>query len=260
MKIEKIRDSLNSEIIGNNILFFDELESTNDTLFKLGEEAAEDGTVIISETQTKGRGRLKRSWYSPAGMNLYTSILFRPKISVSESPVFTFIASLALMDSFESTGILPAIKWPNDIIVDGKKIAGVLTEMKAGKGYLVDFIVVGIGANLNMRSHHYRDVEGVSDIATSAYEVLGYEVEREKFVRHLLESLEAHYAVFLDEGVHSIVANWTNRWGYINKYVKIDIEGRTAEGIVKKVDRTGYLYLETPDGDLEKIIAGDMVF
>lgn len=260
MKIDIIKENLKADIVGRDILFFDEVDSTNDLLFRLGEEAASDGTVVISEMQTKGRGRMNRSWFSPAGRNLYTSVLFRPDISVSESPVFTFIASLALMDSFESLGISPQIKWPNDIVYEGKKIAGVLTEMKPGKSFLVDFIVVGIGANLNMRYEDFKENEGVSGVATSAYEILGHEIEREKFAGSLLESLEQYYAVFLDEGVHSIVATWTNRWGCINRHIRIHTEGGTVEGVVKKVDRTGYLYLETPDGNLEKVIAGDTLF
>lgn len=259
MKINVIKERLNAEIVGKNLLYFKEVDSTNNVLFGLGEEAAEDGTVIIADMQTRGRGRLNRSWYSPEGKNLYASVLFRPDISISESPVFTFVASLALMDTFESFGIEAEIKWPNDIVYSGKKIAGVLTEMKPGRNFLVDFIVVGIGANLNMRYKDFEGVNGVSDIAVSACEILGTEVEREYFSGLLLESLEKYYMVFLDEGVHSIVARWTNRWGYINRYIKINNEGRIVEGVVKKVDRAGYLYVETPDGDLEKIIAGDSV-
>jgi len=260
MDLEKIKDLIKSDTVGNRILVYEELDSTNDLLFKMGEELTEDGTVVISDYQTMGRGRLNRSWFSPKGVNIYCSALFRPKIGVSESAVFTFIASLALMDSYESIGIKPKIKWPNDLVFDGRKLAGVLTEMKPGKNFLVDFIVVGMGANLNMRIEDIENKEDISAIATSACEILGRDVDRVLFVKDLLTYLDKYYNIFLEEGVHSIVAYWVNRWGNINRSVKINIDGRTIEGVVKKVDRFGYLYLETDRGDLVKVISGDIVF
>ena len=145
MEFEKIKKFMDPVIVGKSLHIYEELDSTNILLYKMGEELAEEGTVVISDHQTMGKGRLNRKWYSPKGVNLYCSVLFRPKISVSESAVFTFIASLALFDSYESVGVRPEIKWPNDLVYNSRKLAGVLTEMKPGRNYLVDFIVVGMG-------------------------------------------------------------------------------------------------------------------
>lgn len=256
---KKIKNSLDTEVLGDTLYVFRDIESTNTVLFGLGGEGTPDGTVVISDSQSGGRGRMNRSWFSPAGVNIYLSALLRPEISLSESAVFTFVASLALSDCMENAGISADIKWPNDLLVKGKKIAGVLTEMKPGRNNFAEFIIVGMGVNLNMPQEQFDTDGGPGEKATSVLAVSGSEVDRELFAAQLINYLEKYYIKFRAEGAYSIVATWVNRWGYMNERASIFMENRKIEGVVRKVDTSGYLYIETDDGELEKVISGDIV-
>ena len=234
-----------------------EVDSTNSELYRLGMSNASEGTVVISDYQTDGKGRLNRKWHSPKGVNLYMSVLFRPNISPKYSSIFTFIASLALYNCFQQYDINNQIKWPNDIIIGNKKVAGVLTELKL-KGQIVDFIIVGIGVNLNATVDHFRSYDDMVDKATSLFQVSRQKVDREIFISKLLFELEDQYFNFKYNGPDFIVASWVNEWGYLNKPIYVDINGEVINGIVKKIDKEGFLYLELPGGDLKKIVAGDI--
>lgn len=260
MQEDKIKSLVNTEIIGKNLYVYSEVDSTNDFLHRRAYENNEqDGTVVISDSQTKGRGRLGRNWFSPKGLNVYISTLFRPKILVQNSPVFTFLASLALSKTIDDYRVKSQIKWPNDILINNKKVAGVLTEMKSSNN-LVEFIVVGIGVNLNLSKKEIKErLKEVSDNTTSLFEALGKFVDREIFVADLLKNLDDIYLMFKGQGIDYIVARWACRWGHLNERIKLDVDGKIIEGIARKVDNCGYLYVEKSDGNLEKIIAGDMI-
>ena len=145
MEISEIKKHLAVETVGEKLFVYNEVGSTNDVLLGLiGEGKTSDGTVVVSDSQTAGRGRLGRKWLSPAGSNLYLSALFRPEVPPQESSVFTFLASCALVEAFSHYGISATIKWPNDILVGGRKISGVLTELGTSDG-AVDYLVIGIG-------------------------------------------------------------------------------------------------------------------
>ncbi len=258
--IRKLNGLLRAKSIGKVIHYQDELESTNTTLLELGEKGASEGTVVIADRQTGGRGRLERSWISPAGTNLYISILFKPEIVATDAPLFTLIASVALVEVIQRLGIENAnIKWPNDIVIQGKKVAGVLTEMRPRRE-MVDFIVVGIGVNINMtRDEINLEMGNVGRIATSIKENLGNDVERAKFAADLLLHLENWYQIFISKGRSAILTEWTNRWGDLNKRVSVTInENEQFEGSAVGVDEKGYLLVETDNGETKKVIAGDV--
>ena len=261
MEISEIRKHLATETVGEKLFVYDEVGSTNDVLLGLiGEGTATDGTVVVSDSQTAGRGRLGRRWVSPAGSNLYLSALFRPEISPQESSVFTFLASCALVDVFSGYGVDATIKWPNDILVGGRKISGVLTELGASDG-AVDYLVIGIGVNLNLPKEFIRrEMEDISRKTTSLSILLGEKVSRERFCAELINALDRFYGEFHRRGTQAVVDMWVERWGFLGKEISVDVSGEVISGFVERVDANGFLYLRTDEGDLRRVITGDTVF
>ena len=261
MEISRIRKHLQAKKVGGQLFVYDEVGSTNDVLRELiAEGSATDGTVVVSDSQTAGRGRLGRRWVSPAGRNLYLSALFRPEISPQESSVFTFLASCALVEVFSGYGVDAEIKWPNDILVGGKKISGVLTELGASGG-AVEYLVIGIGVNLNLPGEFIRrEMEDISEKTTSLSMLLGEEVGRERFCAELLNALDRFYGEFRRRGTRAIVDTWVGMWGFVGKEISVDVSGEVVSGVVERVDANGFLYLRTGEGGLRKVITGDAVF
>lgn len=261
MEISEIKKHLGTEIVGEKLFVYAEVGSTNDVLRELiGNGLASDGTVVVSDSQTAGRGRLGRKWVSPAGRNLYLSALFCPEISPQKSSVFTFLASCALVDVFSAYGVKATIKWPNDILVDGKKISGVLTELCTSNGS-VDYLVIGIGVNINLPEEFIRrKMEDISEKTTSLSLLLGEEVSRERFCADLINALDRFYGEFRRRGTREIVDMWVERWGFLGKEISVDVSGEVISGVVERVDATGFLYLRTGEGTLRKVITGDTVF
>ena len=261
MEISEIKKHLSAEMVGEKLFVYDKVGSTNDVLRELmGDGLAADGTIVVSDSQTAGRGRLGREWVSPAGRNLYLSALFCPEISPQKSSVFTFLASCALVEVFSSYGIDAAIKWPNDILVDGKKISGVLTELGTSDGS-VDYLVIGIGVNLNLPEEFIRrEMEDILEKTTSLSILLGEEVNRERFCAELVDALDRLYGEFRRRGTQAIVDMWIERWGFLGKEISVDVSGEVISGVVERVDGNGFLYLRTDKGDLRKVVTGDTVF
>lgn len=259
--IRNLNGLLRTESLGKVIHYQDEMESTNTTLLELGEKGASEGTVIIADRQTGGRGRLDRKWMSPSGSNLYISVLFRPEIVASDAPLFTLIASIALNKVIEKSGVLGAkIKWPNDIQIDGKKVAGVLTEMRPRRE-MADFIVVGIGVNINMTREFMNEELGeVAYIATSIKEHIGKDLNRSKFAADLLLELEELYKIFKNQGRAIILREWTTMWGDLNKRVRVIIDEQDSyEGTATGIDEKGYLIVKNDYNEIKKVIAGDVI-
>ena len=257
---EKVNEFIKTEIVGKDVIVFDTVSSTNTKLAELASQKHNEGTVLLSDSQTGGKGRMGREWFSPGGVNIYMSVLFEPEIQPSYSPVFTFIASLAIVETLKYFDFEPKIKWPNDVLINQKKVSGVLTEMKS-TGDKLDFIVVGIGLNINITKEIIETAlpDEVSKI-TSFYIENGNEFNREYVTSKLINSLDKYYLKFIREGIHSIVVEWTTEWGKLNEMISVDVSGDVVSGIVRKVDSYGYIYIEKQDGNLEKVIAGDTVF
>lgn len=258
--IRKLNGLLKTETLGKVIHYQDEMGSTNTTLLDLAEKGASEGTVVIADRQTHGRGRLGHSWISPSGKNLYISILLRPEIVAGDAPLMTLIASIALTEVNYKLGIEDTnIKWPNDIRIGGKKVAGVLTEMRPRRE-MADFIVVGIGVNINMsREDINSEMGSVATIATSIKEHCGKDVDRAKYTADLLLELEKWYKVFTNRGKAKILNEWTSKWGDKDKRVDVSINDEEQfEGTAVGIDEKGYLIVEMDDGEIKKVIAGDV--
>ncbi|QMU56029.1 MAG: biotin--[acetyl-CoA-carboxylase] ligase [Candidatus Mycalebacterium zealandia] len=254
---EKLKITSAVTSCGGEAHFFDRTVSTNSVLREMGRNGVRDGTTVIADTQTGGRGRKERRWVSPTGGNLFMSMLFRPDLSLAVCPATTFMASLALSDTFDGFGMKSEIKWPNDILADGGKIAGVLSEVEPA-GDLCDFIVIGIGVNINLSRENIDNLmKDFSDRATSMSEILGHDVDRGEFTSALIKNLFVQNTDLVSKGHNWTVARWAARWGKLNETVKINDDGTEIEGVARKVDAHGFLHLETQDGNLVKIVSGD---
>ena len=189
LKLNEVLDGLATQRIGTKLHYFAELDSTNIFARRLAEQGAPAGEIVIAERQTRGRGRLGRSWVSPPFVNLYCSVVLRPRLFPKHVPQITLMAAVALVETvafFVPSGA--AIKWPNDILVNGKKIAGILTEASWNSNR-IEFVVLGIGVNLNFPAA--RMPEAIRQRATSLLIATGKTVQRETFLRRLIQDLRA---------------------------------------------------------------------
>ncbi|QWV95582.1 biotin--[acetyl-CoA-carboxylase] ligase [Geomonas oryzisoli] len=243
--------------IGTSIICLKETESTNQVAFKLAEDGAAEGTVVIADAQTAGKGRLGRIWLSPPGVNLYCSVVLRPAIAPMAACQLTFLSVVAVARAIEScTTLKPQIKWPNDILINGKKVAGLLNEMNA-ETEKVNFVVLGIGVNLNL------DMSSISESllrhpATSLLQEGGVEVDRLAFTRALLVELDRLYDVFLREGEAPVRAEWLERSAIKGRSVKVSQGEREFIGMVQGVDSFGALLVQLGDGKVETVLSGDV--
>ena len=262
MQIQKLKKNILSHTLANDLFIFSEVSSTNDVLNDMFEnENISDGAIVISDCQIKGRGRHNRKWVSPSGLNLYMSVLFKPDIQTSKFPIFTFLASCALMDTFVKFKIYSKIKWPNDILVNEKKIAGVLTEFKFSKKHNVNYLIVGIGVNLNLSKRDiYEQMNDIYHKVTSMSIELDEKVEREIFTAMLINNLDKLYNKFKKGGHLAILNGWAKRWGSLGKEIRLSVENKIYKGVVEKVDENGFLHLRKDDGKIVKIISGDVIF
>jgi BirA family biotin operon repressor/biotin-[acetyl-CoA-carboxylase] ligase len=242
--------------VGSEIRVKEETGSTNDDLYELGEQGAREGTVVIAETQRAGKGRRGRQWVSPPHLNLYMSVLLHPPFPPAEASVITLMAGVALCESMEETfGLQPKMKWPNDLLLAGRKAAGILAEMHAEQEG-IHFLVLGIGVNLNMsRDMFPKDLRYP---ATSVRMVLARPVERLPFVRRLLENLDKGYETLLAEGGSPILAAWNRYCAHPGGLIEVSMEKGTVKGRFKGLDDEGSMILEVSPGKRERIRAGDV--
>jgi BirA family biotin operon repressor/biotin-[acetyl-CoA-carboxylase] ligase len=245
-----IFEGLATIFIGQKVLYFPRLASTMDKARQEALRGADEGTVIIAGEQTAGRGRLKRLWLSPPG-NIALSVILYP--DVSSLPYLMMIASLAVVHSIEEiTGLKAQIKWPNDILISSRKVAGILIENEV-KGRRIACAVIGIGINVNVTPS---DISGSSIAATSLRDELEKDVSPADVVRHLLVEMERLYLTLPDG--ENVYQEWRDRLDTPGKRVCVISGGTRLEGIAESVDRNGALLLRHDDGSSTSIIAGDV--
>jgi BirA family biotin operon repressor/biotin-[acetyl-CoA-carboxylase] ligase len=242
--------------LGGNVICYREIDSTNLTAFQLAEEGKPEGTVIIAESQRHGKGRLGREWQSPSGVNLYCSVILRPPITPVTAFQLTFLSAVAVARAVEKiTPLSTVIKWPNDILINGKKIAGLLNEMSA-ETEKVNFLILGIGVNINMRADQFP--LSLRHPATSLFLEGGRVVSRNDFLRSLLKELDELYDSYLSSGYQSIRDEWEKRCNVIGRRVRVSFNEEELTGIVEGTDDFGALLVARPDGNTARILAGDV--
>lgn len=236
--------------IGHEIRWFDALPSTNDLARREAEAGAAEGLVIVADQQTAGRGRLGRVWASPPG-GLWLSVVLRPGVSAAQAPLVGFAASLSTAAAIqEITGLRARLKWPNDVLVDGRKAAGVLLE--AGAAWLV----AGVGINVNVAPEALPPRPRYPAISLSA--ALGRQVERGRLLRALLRAFDRDYAELHERGGAPILRRWRALSDTLGRPVQVATGAATVEGLAEEVDEVGALIIRTRDGAARRIAAGDV--
>jgi BirA family biotin operon repressor/biotin-[acetyl-CoA-carboxylase] ligase len=258
LNIDRIRQQLDAATVGRRIVLHEVVASTNETLRQLAEAGAPEGTVVLAERQTAGLGRGNRPWFSPPNVNLYASILFRPAIGAAGAPAFAFIASLALADAVRELGIRPAVKWPNDVLVSGHKVAGVRAEMWS-QGDAVDGVILGVGVNLNVTHEALRAGLGkAGHFATSLREALGQTIDRNAFTASFLIALEEWLAIYRAQGAPAVLAAWRDLDVVTGRRVEVR-DGRTRfDGRAVGVNAAGHLQVEDDHGRVRTVVAGEI--
>jgi BirA family biotin operon repressor/biotin-[acetyl-CoA-carboxylase] ligase len=254
LRVSDVRQGLKTKLIGREIVLLPETESTNTVAMNLASQGAREGAVVLAEVQTGGRGRLGRKWISPKG-NLYMSVILRPGIPTHKAPLITLMGAVAVASAMRSCCGLPAgIKWPNDILVSGKKAGGLLTEMSAEPDR-IKHIVLGIGVNVNM------DLVGmpadIRPITTTLAAEAGSGVNRTELLRQLLRELEQWYRVFLKSDA-DVLALWEALNVTTGKRVSVGGQGETFSGVAQGIDVEGRLIVRLDDGSTRTVAAGDV--
>ncbi|MBS7636666.1 biotin--[acetyl-CoA-carboxylase] ligase [Candidatus Bathyarchaeota archaeon] len=256
IKVEKLQEGLKTKLMGKYIFFANEVASTNDWAKELAELGAPEGAVVIAETQTAGRGRLGRKWISPKG-GLWLSLIFRPKLKPPETVKLIFLAGLAVAEAIrELYGLKAETKWPNDILVDGQKVCGILSEMKT-IGEKVDYLIIGIGVNANINIEKDFPKE-LGETATSIQKALGRKINLEELFRALLEKMESLYQSFLKEGFTPILERWKSFTSFLGCLVEVCGDGERFEGLASDVDDDGALVLKLENGSIKRFLVGDL--
>jgi len=250
---EEISYRLGTKTIGKRIHSYESTGSTNDIAQKLAESGSPEGTAVFSEGQSKGRGRLGREWSSPKGKGIYLSLILRPKISPTHASKITLMSAIAVAAAIRKiTDLTALIKWPNDIMVNGHKVCGILTEMSAEVN-TVKYVVIGIGINVNTDKEHLP--KGASSLKSE----LGAPVSRVELTRELLREIEHQYRLFREEGFEHIITQWRNLSYMLGERVRVMCQDKKIEGYAVDLDSNGALVIRLDSGFTENVTAGDVI-
>ncbi len=251
---ELVQEGLATRFVGQEVVHFNTTGSTNSEASKLADAGAPEGVLVVAESQTAGRGRLGRSWSSPPNLNFYGSFILRPSLPPVAAAQVTLLTGLCVARTIESvTGYRPRIKWPNDVLAGDLKVCGILTESSSELDR-VNWLVIGIGVNLNVEKFP----DELKSIATSLRITTGKPVDRAAFARELCTQLEAHYLRFVTEGFAPFRDDWERFARMAGEVVRVGTGTETIEGRSLGLDSDGFLQVETPDGRLVRIVAGDV--
>jgi BirA family biotin operon repressor/biotin-[acetyl-CoA-carboxylase] ligase len=250
----EMRPLLNTHDLGQVLHAYDELGSTSDRAKELADEGADHGTVVLAEAQTAGRGRRGRVWASPARRNLYFSVILRPELPPARAPEITLVASIAICDALRQSGVEAGIKWPNDLLASGKKIAGILTEL-AAEPDRVHWVVVGVGVNVNARADDFP--EELRGEATSVLLERGQPAPRALFAAACFTALEEWLDRHAEDGFAAVRDAWRERSVTLGREVVVRADGREIAGTAEDIDDAGALLVRGPAG-LERILVGDV--
>jgi BirA family biotin operon repressor/biotin-[acetyl-CoA-carboxylase] ligase len=256
LSLESLRRHLTTDVVGHHLYLFGTVDSTNRALARLADRGATEGTVVMAEAQTAGRGRHGSAWFSPEASNLYVSVLFHPRIAPRDLPLFAPIASLALAEALWLEGAPAQIKWPNDVVVGDRKLGGVLVEAPEISGRIA-YVILGIGVNLNVQPAELAGGLGAAaEGAASLQEVVGRPVDRNTFAASLLVRLEKWHRTFATRGPAAVHAAWQARDVLRGHRLQARTASEVCEGWGRGIDADGSLIVEAEDGQSRRIVAG----
>ena len=250
----RVKALLKTSYVGQNLVYYARIGSTNDIARDLAQARAAEGTLVIADEQTAGRGRLGRQWFSPPNSSLLMSLILYPPLAPSQAQRLTMICSLAIVNAIQEIAQLQAqIKWPNDLLLAGKKTGGILTELGL-HGQSLAYTIVGIGLNVNVRA---KQMPGfLRDIATSIAQVRRRPIAREPLLCAILEHVERRYDR-LRQG-ETPAEEWAAHLATLGKWVRVSDPRETLEGWAEGVDEDGALFLRLADGSRRRLLAGDV--
>jgi BirA family biotin operon repressor/biotin-[acetyl-CoA-carboxylase] ligase len=262
--IFEIKKHLKSSFIGKNIFYEEKVDSTNSVARDLVIKGVKNGSIVISDMQEKGKGRNGKIWTSPCACNVYMSIILKPKFNPEVAHGMTILAAVSVADAIlEVTSLRPQIKWPNDILINSKKVSGILTEMST-QNKIIEYIIVGIGINVNLMEDNI--AEDIKDKATSLYieksklfKNDAYPINRNKLIVSFLNKFDKYYEIFLSTGLSSILQSYQKYFEMIGKTVEISLENKKIKGQVVGIDSKGALLVKTGENELEKIFSGELI-
>lgn len=250
----EVNHGLRTRFIGRKIYYFEGLSSTMDTALQLGMNGAPEGTLVLAEGQTKGRGRLGRDWISPRYKGIYLSLVLRPQLPPNLSPLLTLMAAVSICEAIKAAaGLSAQIKWPNDIFMQNKKLGGILTELNAEMD-VTRFVVIGIGLNVN------NEKKALPANATSLKEHNHPgEISRVSLLQEVLRRIESNYLLLQNQGSSPIINKWREHNITLGKRVKITFQNKHLEGEAVGIDADGGLLVRTESGLIQKINGGDLI-
>ncbi len=253
---QKIQTALRSQLIGRPLQVLAEVGSTNDAVMAAGRAGAPEGLAILADRQTAGRGRRGRTWDSPPGVGLYTSILLRPGQPAARAPLLTLAAGLAVAEAIqEVAGLAVRLKWPNDVMLDGRKVAGILTEMATVDAW-VNHVVVGIGINVN---HGRQDLpEEAFPVATSLAVASGQTIARWDLAAAVYNSLDRWYRVFREGDSGTILVRGRERSATLGQTVDVYAGEERWRGLALDLDADGALLVQDEAGGVRRVVASDV--
>jgi BirA family transcriptional regulator, biotin operon repressor / biotin---[acetyl-CoA-carboxylase] ligase len=255
LSTQAIAAGLTTTFLGRNLLYRPETASTNDDARWLALHGAPAGMVVVADYQTRGRGRLDRRWHAPSGSSLLLSVILRPALEPRQVQQVTMICGLALVEAVATeVGLEAGLKWPNDLVVAGAKVAGILAEVGTS-GDRLDYVIAGIGLNVNLAPEQLPG--SLLTPATSLSRLAGRHVPRLPLLQTLLAALERRYLA--SEGACSPHSEWSARLVTVGQRVQVRRSGPFLEGIAIGVDDDGALLVRLADGSMEKVIAGDVL-
>lgn len=251
----ELESRMNTKWAGHPVIFYDELPSTNLQAKLDAENGAAQGTLLVADMQTAGRGRRGRSWSSPEGTNVYFTLILKPDFRVDLASMITLVMGLAVADGIRDTcGLDACIKWPNDIVIGGKKVCGMLAEMSVEKDY-IHYVVMGVGINVGMQTFPPE----IADMATCLQTECGHRVPRAELIANVMKEFETSYEIFQKDGsLKSLMERYNSLLANQNREVRVLAPGAEFQGISRGINELGELLVEKSDGTITKVYAGEV--
>jgi len=256
LSADEISEGLKTVLIGRDVVYFDSTSSTNDRAKEIAASGAREGTVVAAGRQTEGRGRFGKKWLSDSDGGIYASVILRPEAPAADIARITLIAGLAVCAAIRSITLADAgIKWPNDIVINGRKVCGILAEMSAEAEH-IDYLVVGIGINVNDESF----ADEISDRATSLHIETGERISRKTILHGVLANLEKYYLRYLNDpdGAKSVLEEYRKYCVTIDSNISAEWHGGRIEGKACDISDTGGLVIQTSGGEMITVYSGEV--
>lgn len=256
LSLTEIKTGLQTEILGHNLLCFSSIDSTNEAAKREAVTGASEGTVVIADQQEQGKGRLDRQWVSPPGVGLWFSIILRPDLQPAQAAQLTFVSAIAICKALRKvTGLPFSIKWPNDILIENKKVCGILTELSAEIDR-INYIVAGIGINVNQQKEDF--FPEIRSTAISLLLAAGRTFNRAEILRSVLLEYEYQYRNYLHNGFMPILDIWRTLNSTLGKEVLVSTREGSFIGVAEDINEDGCLIVKKDSGGREVLIAGDV--